>query len=809
MFWRMNALFATVLLGLSALSPVFAVANEELQFAEGLLTEGFPEFAQTVLGRALIANPELSAEAAPLEIRLLIHQRRFDETQARLGGGGAPDLWCMLAEGAYRARDFETAETAYIRFFSGTPEPNAIFLEAAMHYGELLENSGRAAEATALYERALEAEAGPMKRAAQARLARLLVEISPDEAALERALKLTEQVQLGGLDLWFGEAVVTWARIKMMQGKKDEAQDVLETQIELLYSLEENLSAQGLPASSISPLAGARFFLGDCCEQGGTDELRAKALHQFYNVYAKYGDSPWGPKAFARAEQLIRYFEEMGRTVNINPGANRQRMAQSAFRIALRLFIEKHYARAVEAYLDALNRYPETDDAVIALRELVQSYIHLGDDLFARAVAEYLSERFAEKSAAADGLLAAGRLCLDLERDELAWTFYELYLDRFPGHARAAGVLYSLAGLRRQAGDAAGEAAHLERILESYANSPYSIPARDRLAWNAFERKAYDEAARHFSAYLEVATDAEKRTRARFALGEAYRLAETWDEALRAYKMLEAKMAAAAEAYGVSAETIAFNKPFHEKALFYQAACFARLRETDSAVETYSRFIAAFPDSDLIEPALFAKGSVLMASGRYEEALAAWSGFDETSDRKFMEPVLYHRGKAFFETGRYAESVQSLETLLSRWPESGFFFEAKLMQGRACAAAGREAEAIRALSDVLNFAPDDLLMHRASLELGRAQSDVSEKLASFQRVALLADPADPEQAGLIEESLRESLPLYFQLERYADVVSDSDRYRLLFPDHMNEEIAGWRRQAEARLARRETEGSGS
>ena len=35
-------------------------------------------------------------------------------------------------------------------------------------------------------------------------------------------------------------------------------------------------------------------------------------------------------------------------------------------------------------------------------------------------------------------------------------------------------------------------------------------------------------------------------------------------------------------------------------------------------------------------------------------------------------------------TGRYAEAIQSLEALLYGWPESGFFFKAKLVQGRAC-----------------------------------------------------------------------------------------------------------------------------
>jgi tetratricopeptide (TPR) repeat protein len=185
---------------------------------------------------------------------------------------------------------------------------------------------------------------------------------------------------------------------------------------------------------------------------------------------------------------------------------------------------------------------------------------------------------------------------------------------------------------------------------------------------------------------------------------------------------------------------------------------------------------------------------------RYDSALAALAGFNETSDSKYMESVFYFRGEAFFETGQYAQSIQSLEILLTRWPESAFYFEAKLEQGRAYAAAGQNTEAVRALSDILNFATDDLLVHRASLELGRAQTDPAEKLASFQRVALLADAAKPEQAALIQQALTESLPLYLALNRPQDVLTDSDRLIKEFPmSGKTAELHSWRVKADEQL----------
>ncbi len=209
-----------------------------------------------------------------------------------------------------------------------------------------------------------------------------------------------------------------------------------------------------------------------------------------------------------------------------------------------------------------------------------------------------------------------------------------------------------------------------------------------------------------------------------------------------------------------------------------------------------NKFFENFPESVLVARARFMMGEVLFKSGRYQEALAALEGFDRSAERKFLEPVLYYRGCAFFETGRFEESVRSLETLLTRWPGSSLFFDAKLLQGRVYAAAGQRGEAVRVLSDVLNFARDDLLIHRASLALGRAQNDSGEKLASFQRVVLLADPTDEAQAELIAEALYESLPLYFELARYDDLLADTDRLVSEFPNAGTVDAASvWRAQA--------------
>lgn len=776
----MNCRTAILLLMIS-LSQAASAFEEELRFVEGLVQEGFPDLAQTVLARTLRAFPAAENFAGPLRVRILIAGNKFDEAQNQIDALKDPaPLWFALAETAYRARQLPAAETAYRKFFESGMKADDAGFQAAFNYGELLEERGDRAAAFKFYENVLATPgSGRQARPVKAKFAHLLIDgDKPKPADINRAKKLCEEVQLGGIDLWFGQAVVTWSKVMQRKGDWDETAAVLETQLELLKQLEDALEKQGQPVSLVSPLAGARYLLGACYEHAGKKEA---ALTQFYNVYAKYGDSEWGPQAQERAQVLKNYFEGQGKTVKINLGANRARMEESRFRVARRLFFEKQYAAAVPAHLDALTEYPEEDEAVTALRELTLCYIYLHDTLLAKTVAAYTGERFASCETAADALLAAGKGALDEKQNRLAWWMYDRYFEYFPQNASAPGVLYSLSALRKQTGDTKGETEYLQRTLQNYPDSPYAARALGRLAWSAYEQEDYSTATTRFEQVVKTEADPERQMRARFALAESYRLSEGWNPALKNFQVLETSLNTTAESFGVSQETLALNKPFLGKSIFYQGICRAKLGEIEEAVKTYDRFIGTFPESDIVPQARLAKGSALMALKRYDDALAAFAIFDETSDRKFLEPALYCRGEVFFETGRYAESVQSLETLLTNWPESAFFFEAKLVQGRAYVASGRNRDAVRVLSEVLNGASGDLLIHRAGLELGRAQTDPAEKLASFQRVALLADPADPAQAALIQQALYESLPLYFKLSRPQDLLNDSDRLAKDFP----------------------------
>jgi len=316
-------------------------------------------------------------------------------------------LWLVLAETANRARQASAAESAYHAYFADITKPDEAMIPAALHYGRLLEARNERTGAQAVYELVLKFPT--MEKAARpviVQLAKLLLEENP-----ARAKTLCETVQLGGLDLCFGQAVVLWAELMIRRGEWNEAQSVLETQLEVLHTISQTVS------SSVAPIAGARYLLGRCYEHGNQKDA---ALTQFYNVYAKQGDSEYGPQAREHAEALIAFFEGQGKTVQIDFGANRAKMEEGAFRVARRLFSDKKYTAAIPAALKALNDYPESNESIPALGELAQSAIQLHDTRLAKTVVQYTGERFASREAAANALLISGKRALDEKQNELA-----------------------------------------------------------------------------------------------------------------------------------------------------------------------------------------------------------------------------------------------------------------------------------------------------------------------------------------------------------------------------------------------------
>ncbi len=909
----LSALLAALLL--AAAPPAGGAGGDldgEFAFASWLVGAGFPDFAERLVERLVRENPAARDRAMAVQAEILVGKRQFREAEElveRMPAGSPKTQAALLAigNGYYRLGEIDRARSMYELFFGqykegipDDPDLKRFFMDAAYRLGQMLETAGDFRGAAEAFEKAL--AGGPeatVARRLRAELADLLVRAARGEsdaaakdALLKRAAKLCEETQWSGIDLWFGRTIITLANIELVRGEEGKARRVIRDNLDILRQIDELLRKEDLPLS-MSPMAGARFLLGRLYEHQGEALLAAgkrdeavralgASLVEYFNVFAKYGDSEWGPDAGVRAEDLKKRLEGMGRTVKVDLGPYRARAMEAQFKMADTLFLQKQYDRAATAYLAILNRYPEGGAVGRPMRNLFVALAAAGREREVRAAAAYVAERFAGDAEAGLALLAAGKHYFDAKNGTMHRWLYELFVQGFPKHEKTPAILYNLAALAREAGDAAANRARLKQIVDGFPGDPYYLRALSLQGWGEYEAGRYEDAAAVYRLFVEQSPPSHERANARFITGDCLIRAKRYADALREYDVLRKWLTPPeAAAYGRTGEELAKNRDMLEKAVFYTGYALAKIGEPadqvaalrGKAVEVLRQFVEAYPASDLAPRALHLVGTVQLERGesdaatatfrqlqekypesedgksalfalvraaleieRFDTAQAAWEkiraepalytpdqfvrigqwmldagrfaeaieAFDLVvagggEDRSLLERSYYGLGRAHFERKEYDRAAEAIGELLSRYPKSGLFYDAKFILGRALRAAGRPAEAMAALGDVFKYSTDPVLINTASMELAGLQVELGDRaaaagqageaataydaaLASYQRIALLTDADDPGLRPFVERSLVASVPLFLRVERYADAIEACEMYVEVFPD---------------------------
>ncbi len=545
------------------------------------------------------------------------------------------------------------------------------------------------------------------------------------------AFSLCSDVQLGAMDLWFGDSVVVWSRLLLLDGDWRGARFILLDQAEVLQNIERNLAAGKLPVSAISSVAGCRYFLGETYrieyEKTGELEPAIEALKHYYNVYIKYGDSPWGAAAQGKAEAAKTFVESQGKQVRIDLGNHRAAFVASQFKLGARLMAQEKYAAATDPLLAALNYFPESGKSIDGLRNLGICWSQLDRREEALMATEYLCERFGSDTNTPAAVLVIGRQFL--EKDPLAADqVFEKYLATFP-------------------------------------NDIHRVDIFSHFAWKAYKAEDWPEAAVRFQT-LETALRANGET------GEP----------------LEKAVYIQAACTKKPADYDRFVSEFPEselapRALGEKAQALLVADNFEAAFQTLEALSERYPEASVerLQTVYLSSGEALLADSKFAVAQKAFSSISPATDQS-----LCGLAAAQFGQQQFAESFQTLEKLLVQFPTTGRFREVRLMQARTLVQLGRTPEAIAAFGEVLAARPDSAV----AFERAQILPDPEARLAAYQRIALLADPSEKENLPFIAESLLASLPLCIELKRWQLALDSCDQFEQQFPTHEKRPILG-------------------
>ena len=696
--WIGMALAGGLLLGGTARAGV----DEEFAFASGLVSfsPSFADFAQKVVDAVLAKDPTQKDRSKIIQAEILIQRRQFADAEALIAEMGIANpksqaISLALARNYFGIGELDKSRKLYEDFFKQfaqmptDPDVARFYRDAAYQFAQMQMMAGNFESAAASYQRVeAVADGNEMKRSLQVSRAQALVKAGEQKSGdeknklLEDAKKVCETLQWGGLDLQFVDSIVIMANIELAKGNPAGARKVLMDYMDIIKPIDDMLKEDGLPMRD-SPMAGARSLLGrlmkEEADRQAADEKADEAiknysgaLGEYYNVFVKYGDSEWGPSAGMAAKEIKGILEtKYGKTVKIDlPESLASKAAGTEFMMADNLFRQKKYTEAAAEYLRVLAQFPEaTDLSVGALGNLIQCYMNLNDDLYAKMVANYLGERFAAKSdIPAKALISVAQLYDKAGQAVMSKYMFDRYLAYCPADPRAGQILFYLAAKAEQAQQQDEANAYLAKIITDYQNDQNYPKALSKRAWKAYADKDYAGAVDGMKLFIEQSQPSPTRAQAMFALGDCLRRTDRMADAVRQFNALVAALSPAGNPYGSSTADLERNAKLLEQARFYFAYSLSRL-PTDptrkAAIAKIDEFLGFYPKSDLAAKALNLKGSLQMAlkDPAANETFARLAAeYPETDEGKNAQ---YARINGALDLGQFDQAREALASMLA------------------------------------------------------------------------------------------------------------------------------------------------
>lgn len=116
----------------------------------------------------------------------------------------------------------------------------------------------------------------------------------------------------------------------------------------------------------------------------------------------------------------------------------------------------------------------------------------------------------------------------------------EQYINRFPNHVNTAAASYYLGECYYQSGFLPEAKQVLHGVINRYRTGRYVALASNRLGYDAFTQKKYNQAAIYFGRVAKMATTADERYRGRYQEASCFRYSGQTQMAIKSYQMIVA-----------------------------------------------------------------------------------------------------------------------------------------------------------------------------------------------------------------------------------------------------------------------------
>lgn len=427
---------------------------------------------------------------------------------------------------------------------------------------------------------------------------------------------------------------------------------------------------------------------------------------------------------------------------------------------------------AAEAFEQVLARGGDSRFAAYARNHLGAISLRRGDFDAAVEHFENIADDHADADLTADALLQRGQALVAAQRYAEAQQTFSKFLERFPKRPQAGRARAQLAiTLSRQ--DLHTEAlATIEQVEQ--AGSAALTPAlhlalRYEKAWCLRQLGRTDDSAAVYRGIVKRDAPSTLTVHSMLDLAAIEAEAKRWSKAERLLKRLSRW--AKDDAVTVASDVL-------EQAGYRLAICQFELERFDTSADSFERFIADFPNSDLLPSASFYCGEALVKIGRHERAVGHFARVakDYHGDTA-CGPSLLRLGECLAVLQRWPDSERVLADYLDRFGNSDAWYQAQFGVGWAVENQERFSEAIAAYGKVVARHKGPTAA-RAQFQIGEclfARKQYKEAARELLKVDILYGYPEWSAAALYEAG-RSFEKLGMLVEARAQFRSVSDKY---------------------------------
>jgi len=338
------------------------------------------------------------------------------------------------------------------------------------------------------------------------------------------------------------------------------------------------------------------------------------------------------------------------------------------------------YEQAIADYLGVLNDSPTDEQARQARYHLAETYSLKQDHVEAAAAWEDFITLYPDDARLPQAALMAARAYHTANECASAISLYDAYLS---SEAVLADMVYEWIGdCRAQDSDLEGAMLAYQQALAATRDRGDEVSLREKIAGIHLAQADYDAALGEYGAILDVARIDSYRAKIQYLAAQALIAAGRTEEAHARYRRAIDDYPEAEAAY----------------------LSLVKLVDAGVAVDEYQRGLvdyyagATYPDA-------------------YGAAIRAFDRFLASEPAAKVDSALYYKASALRALDQFEPALETLDALITGYPESEWLAHAWLDRGATLAGLGDNDAAVKVYQDLAAFFPDDEL---APLALRRA-----------------------------------------------------------------------------------------